>query len=164
MQAGLGSYFTAALHSCRTVYCLGLASAAHPLLFVTFFSPFLVLLIAPVQAGLGSIFLGRSLLVNDSLLLEPRLSSTSALAAAAAVQYFGLLLLPRGPEDDWLMRGLAGWLEGQGLKTVAGNNELQYKRWQVCMVQAPALVVPMPGIPAFQARSLLLPMLLVGPH
>ena len=30
------------------------------------------------------------------------------------------------------MRGLAGWLEGQGLKTLAGNNELLYKRWQVC--------------------------------
>lgn len=84
-----------------------------------------------LQAGLGSIFLSRSLLVTDSLLLEPRLSSACALAAATAVQYFGLLLLPRGPEDDWLMAGLAGWLEGQGLKTVAGNNELQYKRWQV---------------------------------
>lgn len=32
------------------------------------------------------------------------------------------------------MRGLAGWLEGQGLKTLAGNNELLYKRWQVCGV------------------------------
>lgn len=84
-----------------------------------------------VQAGLGSIFISQSLLVDDSLLLEPRLSSASTLAAATAMQYFGLLLLPRGPEDDWLMRGLAGWLEGQGLKTVAGNNELQYKRWQV---------------------------------
>jgi hypothetical protein len=47
------------------------------------------------------------------------------------MQYFGLLLLPRGPEDDWLLRGMAGWLEGHGLKTLAGNKELQYKRWQV---------------------------------
>lgn len=88
-----------------------------------------------LQAGLSSIFISRSLLVDANLLLEPRLSSASALAAATAMQYFGLLLLPRGPEDDWLMRGLAGWLEGQGLKTVAGNNELQYKRWQVRLAQ-----------------------------
>jgi len=81
-----------------------------------------------MQAGLGSVFLSQSLLVHDSLLLEPRLSSTRALAAALAVQYFGLLLLPRGPEDDWLMRGLAGWLEGLGLRQIAGNNELLYTR------------------------------------
>lgn len=24
-----------------------------------------------------------------------------------------------------------GWLEGQGLKQLAGSNELQYRRWQV---------------------------------
>jgi hypothetical protein len=60
------------------------------------------------QAGFGSILLSRSLLVTDSLLLQPRLESATALAAATAQQYFGMLLLPQGPEDDWLLQGLAG--------------------------------------------------------
>jgi hypothetical protein len=46
-------------------------------------------------------------------------------------RYFGILLLPKGPEDGWLLRGLAGWLEGLALRTLLGSNELQYRRWQV---------------------------------
>jgi hypothetical protein len=42
-----------------------------------------------------------------------------------------MLLLPRGPEDGWLLRGLAAWLEGLALRTLLGSNELQYRRWQV---------------------------------
>jgi hypothetical protein len=83
------------------------------------------------QAGLGSILLRSSLLVSDSLLLEPRLDAAAVLAAAAAVQYFGLLLLPKGPEDDWLLTGLARWLSAAGLRQLVGNNELLYKHWQV---------------------------------
>ena len=53
-----------------------------------------------LQAVLPPVAGNRSLLVSDYLLLlEPRLSSASALASATALQYFGLLLLPRGPED-----------------------------------------------------------------
>lgn len=90
-----------------------------------------MLLYVALQAGLGSIFLQESCLVTDNLVLEPRLASASCLAAALAQQYFGLLLLPKGPEDIWLLKGLAGWLEGQGLKQLAGSNELLYRRWQV---------------------------------
>lgn len=64
-------------------------------------------------------------------MLDPRLASASCLAAALAQQYFGLLLLPKGPEDTWLLKGLAGWLEGQGLKQIVGSNELHYRQWQV---------------------------------
>jgi hypothetical protein len=42
-----------------------------------------------------------------------------------------VLLLPKGPEDGWLLRGLAAWLEGLALRTLLGSNELQYRRWQV---------------------------------
>lgn len=39
-----------------------------------------------VQVGLGSILLTEGLLVLDTLLLEPRLASLAALAAALATQ------------------------------------------------------------------------------
>lgn len=83
------------------------------------------------QAGLGSILLSSALLAGGALLLAPRLDAARALAAALAAQYFGLLLLPRGPEDAWLLQGLAGWLADQALKQLVGVNEIQYRRWQV---------------------------------
>lgn len=30
-----------------------------------------------------------------------------------------------------MLHGLAGWLEGLGLRTIVGSNELLYRRWQV---------------------------------
>lgn len=34
---------------------------------------------------------------------------------------------PRAPADAWLLAGLAGWLEGQFVRTFQGANELQYR-------------------------------------
>jgi hypothetical protein len=40
-------------------------------------------------------------------------------------------MYPRGPEDEWMVEGLVGLMEGAAVKAVMGNNELQFRRWQV---------------------------------
>ena len=49
------------------------------------------------------------------------------IAAALARQWFGVFMRPRAPADAWLLAGLAGWLEGQFVRTFQGANELQYR-------------------------------------
>jgi hypothetical protein len=65
------------------------------------------------------------------LLLLLLLCLLSSVSTAVSYRYFGMLLLPKGPEDGWLLSGLAAWLEGLALRTLLGSNELQYRRWQV---------------------------------
>jgi hypothetical protein len=51
-----------------------------------------------------------------------------ATVAALARQWFGVFMRPRAPADAWLLAGLAGWLEGQFVRTFQGANELAYRR------------------------------------
>lgn len=82
------------------------------------------------QAGLGALLLAQGCLVRGDLPLQPRLDAMSTLAAGLAAQYFGTLLQPAAAGDEWLCRGLAGWLAGQGLRAVVGTGELTYMRWR----------------------------------
>jgi hypothetical protein len=50
-----------------------------------------------------------------------------AIVAALACQWFGVFMRPRAPADAWLLAGLAGWLEGQFVRTFQGANELAYR-------------------------------------
>lgn len=51
-----------------------------------------------------------------------------ALVAAAARQWFGALLLPRGPEDAWLLEGCVGLLVEHFTLAHLGKNELAYRQ------------------------------------
>lgn len=64
------------------------------------------------------------------ILLEPchqAIESWRAIVAALARQWFGVFMRPRTPADAWLLAGLAGWLEGQFVRTFRGANELSYR-------------------------------------
>lgn len=47
--------------------------------------------------------------------------------AAVARQWFGAFMRPRAASDQWLIAGLAGWLEGQIVKGFQGRTELLYR-------------------------------------
>lgn len=47
--------------------------------------------------------------------------------AAVARQWFGAFMRPRAASDQWLIVGLAGWLEGQIVKGFQGRTELLYR-------------------------------------
>jgi hypothetical protein len=59
--------------------------------------------------------------------------SLCGLARGLSRQYWGALLMPRAPEDAWLVEGLAGWLEGQ----VGGEGAL-WAGWVLVTVQMAA--------------------------
>lgn len=60
-------------------------------------------------------------------MVEGSVESRLALASGLAHQWFGCLLLPRTPEDAWLVAGLAAHLEGQFVRQWLGSNELAYR-------------------------------------
>ena len=64
--------------------------------------------------------------MNCSLPLQA-IEARRATAAALARQWFGVFMRPRTPADAWLLAGLAGWLEGQFVRTFQGANELAYR-------------------------------------
>ncbi len=70
-----------------------------------------------MQVGLGCLLVSSDLLVDERL-IEPMVECVLTLARGIVEQYFGILLMTRGPEDAWLLQGLAGWLQGQVVKQV----------------------------------------------
>lgn len=44
-----------------------------------------------------------------------------------AEQWFGVFMRPKKAADAWLLKGLAGWLEGQFVKRYMGRNEHAYR-------------------------------------
>jgi hypothetical protein len=55
--------------------------------------------------------------------MEARLACARALAR----QWFGVWLRPRAPADEWLLEGLAGYLEDVYVRRFMGRNELLYR-------------------------------------
>ena len=55
------------------------------------------------------------------------IESRIALAGALARQWFGVLMVPKGPEDVWIAEGLAGHLEDLFVRKFLGQNELAYR-------------------------------------
>jgi hypothetical protein len=55
--------------------------------------------------------------------MEARLAGARALAR----QWFGAWLRPRAPADEWLLEGLAGYLEDVYVRRFMGRNELLYR-------------------------------------
>jgi transcription initiation factor TFIID subunit 2 len=46
---------------------------------------------------------------------------------ALARQWFGAWIRPKAPADDWLIEGLAGYLEHLFVAKYLGRNELHYR-------------------------------------
>lgn len=90
-----------------------------------------------LQVGAGCLLLSSDLLVDDSL-VEPQVEALEALARGCARHMFGCLIMPQGPEDGWLVEGLAGWLEGQVICAA-------YQLWQ-CYQQGPASLQALRGL------------------
>ncbi len=67
-----------------------------------------------------------NLLVDEGE-VEPAMESRVALAAALARQWFGVLLVPRQPQDVWVAEGLAAHLEDLFVSKLLGHNELAYR-------------------------------------
>ena len=49
------------------------------------------------------------------------------LVRALARQWFGVWMRPKIPADEWLLEGLAGYLENLFLAKYLGRNELLYR-------------------------------------
>ena len=47
-----------------------------------------------------------------------------AIVRSLAEQWFGVFMRPKTAADAWLLKGLAGWLEGQFVRRYMGRNEL----------------------------------------
>ncbi|KAI4311717.1 hypothetical protein MLD38_036592 [Melastoma candidum] len=52
------------------------------------------------------------------------------LARALARQWFGICITSAGPEDEWLLDGLSGFLTDSFIKKHFGNNEACYRRFK----------------------------------
>ena len=50
-----------------------------------------------------------------------------AIVRSLAEQWFGVFMRPKTAADGWLLKGLAGWLEGQFVRRYMGRNELAYR-------------------------------------
>ena len=50
-----------------------------------------------------------------------------AIVQSLAEQWFGVFMRPKTAADGWLLKGLAGWLEGQFVRRYMGRNELAYR-------------------------------------
>ena len=50
-----------------------------------------------------------------------------AIVRSLAEQWFGVFMRPKTAADGWLLKGLAGWLEGQYVRRYMGHNELAYR-------------------------------------
>ena len=60
---------------------------------------------------------------TDLQAVESRL----AIVRSLAEQWFGVFMRPKTAADGWLLKGLAGWLEGQFVRRYMGRNELAYR-------------------------------------
>lgn len=49
------------------------------------------------------------------------------LVRALARQWFGVWIRPKNPADEWLLEGLAGYLENLFIAKYLGRNELLYR-------------------------------------
>lgn len=55
------------------------------------------------------------------------IESRLVIVRALAEQWFGVFMRAKAPADNWLLMGLAGWLEDQFVKKFMGRNEYIYR-------------------------------------
>ncbi|KAG1661347.1 hypothetical protein FOA52_005909 [Chlamydomonas sp. UWO 241] len=81
----------------------------------------------PVQIGAGVVLMSEDLLAEEGE-VEGSMEARVALASALARQWFGVLLVPRAPHDEWVAEGLAAHLEDLFVRQLLGANETMYRR------------------------------------
>lgn len=68
------------------------------------------------------------LLDSAPMLPNQAVDSWLALVRALAQQWFGVWMRPKIPADEWLLEGLAGYLEHLFIGKYLGRNELLYRQ------------------------------------
>lgn len=91
--------------------------------------------IAP-EMVLSSVTLGASMsifssqILFDEKVIDQTISTWIKLAYALARQWFGVYITPETPNDEWLVKGIAGFLTDTFIKEFLGNNEVRYRRYK----------------------------------
>ncbi|KAI4319190.1 hypothetical protein MLD38_032820 [Melastoma candidum] len=91
--------------------------------------------IAPEMA-VSSMSIGASMsifssdILYDEKIIDKTIDTRIKLAHALARQWFGIYITSAGPEDEWLLDGLAGFLTDSFIKKHLGNNEARYRRFK----------------------------------
>ncbi|GAX73696.1 hypothetical protein CEUSTIGMA_g1148.t1 [Chlamydomonas eustigma] len=81
------------------------------------------------QIGAGVVLVREDVICEDGE-VEAAMESRVLLAAALARQWFGVLLLPRSTQDQWIIDGLSAHLEDIFVKKFLGINEVAYRRYK----------------------------------
>lgn len=91
--------------------------------------------IAP-EVAISSLSVGASLsifssqVLFDEKVIDQTIDTRIKLAYALARQWFGVYITADGPNDEWLLDGLAGFLTDSFIKRFLGNNEARYRRYK----------------------------------
>lgn len=99
------------------------------------FGSYKQIFIAPEMA-VSSSSLGASMsifssqVLYDENIIDKTIDTRIKLAYALARQWFGVYITPAGPDDEWLLDGLAGFLTDSYIKKYLGNNEARYRRFK----------------------------------
>nr|XP_025616525.1 transcription initiation factor TFIID subunit 2 isoform X5 [Arachis hypogaea] len=98
------------------------------------------------EMAVSSMSLGASMnifssqVLFDEKLIDQTIDTRIKLAYALARQWFGVYITPEGPDDEWLLDGLSGFLTDFFIKKHLGNNEARYRRYKancaVCKVDS----------------------------
>ncbi|XP_048137584.1 transcription initiation factor TFIID subunit 2 isoform X3 [Rhodamnia argentea] len=83
------------------------------------------------SSSLGaSMSIFSSQVLHDENIIDKTIDTRIRLAYALARQWFGVYIIPSGPDDEWLLDGLAGFLTDSYIKKYLGNNEARYRRFK----------------------------------
>jgi hypothetical protein len=90
------------------------------------------------------------LIMHTWVMRMQALDARQVMMAAMAKQWFGTFMRPRAASDEWLVIGLAGWLEGQIVKGFQGRTEILYRFGLVLLHPFMALASPIVALPQFR--------------
>ncbi|KAL5722272.1 hypothetical protein ACHQM5_005812 [Ranunculus cassubicifolius] len=88
------------------------------------------------EMAISSLSVGASMCIfssqvlYDEKVIDQTIDTRIKLAYALARQWFGVYITAEGPNDEWLLDGLAGFLTDSFIKRFLGNNEARYRRYK----------------------------------